>query len=145
MVDVSGKLKTVRVARAQAQVQLSKSTAALVRSKQAKKGDVLQVAILAGIQAVKRTPDIIPLCHPIAVTGVEVDASLGRDGVVTIESTVKTMGETGVEMEALTAVSVTALTVYDMLKAVERGIVIKHIGLLEKSGGKSGNWKRRNS
>lgn len=145
MVDVSGKLKTVRVARAQAQVQLSKSTAALVRSKQAKKGDVLQVAILAGIQAVKRTPDIIPLCHPIAVTGVEVDASLGRDGVVTIESAVKTTGETGVEMEALTAVSVAALTVYDMLKAVERGIVIKHIGLLEKSGGKSGHWKRRNS
>ncbi len=142
MVDVSEKPRTQRVARAEARVRLSRGTAKLVRTTRTKKGDVLQVAILAGIQAVKRTADIIPLCHPIAVTGVEVDASIDPKGVVTIEATVKTTGETGVEMEALMAVSAGALTVYDMLKAAERGIVIESIRLIEKSGGRSGRWKR---
>ena len=142
MVDVSEKQKTRRIAKAVAHVRLSKATAEMVRSRQAKKGDVLQVAILAGIQATKRTSDLIPLCHPIPITGVEVDAAIDKKGVVTIEATVKTTGETGVEMEALTAVSVAALTVYDMLKAAERGIVIEKICLLEKSGGRSGLWKR---
>ncbi len=143
MVDVSAKARTERTATAEGFVRLSAATAKLVRSKRSKKGDVLQVAILAGIQAVKRTSDLIPLCHPILVTGVEVDADLpAGKNTVHIRATVRTTGETGVEMEALTAVSAAALTVYDMLKAVERGIVIENIRLVHKAGGKSGEWKR---
>ena len=141
MVDVSGKAATAREATARASVRLAPATFALVRDGAIKKGDVLTVAQIAGLQAAKRTAELIPLCHPIALTHAEV--SLRLDEVassVEIEATCRTQGETGVEMEALTAVSVAALTVYDMCKAVERGIRIADIRLVRKSGGASGEW-----
>lgn len=141
MVDVSGKEATVREATARARVLLAPATLALVRDGALGKGDVLTVAQLAGIQAAKRTAELIPLCHPLALTHAEV--SLRLDEVassVEIETTCRTRGETGVEMEALTAATVAALAVYDMCKAVERGIRIADVRLVRKSGGRSGEW-----
>ncbi len=141
MVDVSGKEPTKRRALAKGRVRLSPSTVAAIREGQTKKGDVLAVARVAGIMAAKRTPDLIPLCHPLPVSAVRVELNLLEDAVL-IEAEVTTTAPTGVEMEALTAVSVTALTVYDMIKAVQRDAVIEEICLVEKSGGKSGEYKR---
>jgi cyclic pyranopterin phosphate synthase len=144
MVDVSDKPVTDRVAVAAGAVRMSAETLALITEGRAKKGDVLAVARLAGIMAAKRTADLIPLCHPLPVTNVAVelipDPALPG---VRIEATVKTSGQTGVEMEALTAVSVAALTVYDMVKAVEKAMVIEGIRLVLKDGGKSGRYEAR--
>jgi cyclic pyranopterin phosphate synthase len=141
MVDVGAKPPTERIATATGEIILSASTLALVRDGRASKGDVLAVARVAGIMAAKKTSDLIPLCHPIALTSVKVDFSFSSTGIQ-ITSTAKTTGPTGVEMEALTATSVAALTIYDMLKAVERGAVITDIQLEKKEGGKSGLWTR---
>lgn len=141
MVDVGDKAHTARIARAAGSISMLPATFALVRDGNAKKGDVLGVARIAGIQASKRTSDLIPLCHPIALTKVSVDFSLDEtNNRVDCEVTARTTGQTGVEMEALTAVSVALLTVYDMCKAVDRGMRIDGIRLLEKAGGKSGHW-----
>lgn len=141
MVDVSGKEATVREATARARVLLAPATLALVREGAVKKGDVFTVAQLAGIQAAKRTAELIPLCHPVALTHAEVALRLDEAGSsVEIEATCRTRGETGVEMEALTAAAVAALAVYDMCKAVERGIRIADVRLVRKSGGRSGEW-----
>ena len=141
MVDVGAKAETSRVARARGHIRMAPATFALIQSGSAKKGDVLGIARIAAIQASKRTSDLIPLCHPIALTRVAaeltLDASRHR---VTIEVTAETFGRTGVEMEALTAVSVGLLTIYDMCKAADRGMIIEDIRLLEKAGGKSGHW-----
>lgn len=144
MVDVSDKAVTSRIATARGVVEMTTETLAIVRNGQAKKGDVLAVARLAGIMAAKKTADLIPLCHPLAITKVSVELSLDetRPGVI-IEATVKTTGQTGVEMEALTAVSVAALTVYDMLKAVEKSMRITDITLVLKVGGKSGLYEAK--
>ena len=143
MVDVGAKGETERVAVANATVLMQPATLALIRDKKAAKGDVLAVAQLAGIMAAKRTPDLIPLCHPLSLSAVEVKLSLDADRhSVEIEATCKLKGRTGVEMEALTAVSVAALTVYDMCKAVDRGMVISDVKLVHKSGGKSGTFDR---
>ena len=137
MVDVGDKPATSRLAVARGAVRMAPATLALVREGRAAKGDVLGVARLAGIMAAKRTADLIPLCHPLALTRVEVDLE-PQEGRVAIEARVAVTGQTGVEMEALTAVSVAALTVYDMLKAVDRGMVIEEIRVVLKDGGKSG-------
>ena len=144
MVDVSDKAATERVAVAEGRVRMSKATLDLVLSGNAKKGDVLGAARIAGIMAAKKTHDLIPLCHPLAITKVEIDIApdAGAPGLV-VRATVKVTGQTGVEMEALTAVSVACLTVYDMIKAVERGAVIDAIRLIEKRGGKSGHYRAR--
>jgi cyclic pyranopterin monophosphate synthase len=142
MVDVSAKPVTDRIAVAEGAVRMSAATLALISEGRAKKGDVLSVARLAGIMAAKRTADLIPLCHPLPVTKVAVELSLDPDlPGIRIEATVKTSGQTGVEMEALTAVSVAALTVYDMVKAVEKSMVIDGIRLILKDGGKSGRYQ----
>lgn len=141
MVDVGAKSDTGRVAVARGEVHLSTETLDLVREGRAAKGDVLAVARVAGIMAAKKTPDLIPLCHPIMLTSVQVDFTLQSWGIE-VEARTKTVGPTGVEMEALTAVSVAALTIYDMLKAVERGAHIENIRLVSKEGGKSGMWTR---
>lgn len=141
MVDVSGKDVTKRVAVATGRIRLQPATAHLIREGRAEKGDVLGVAQVAGIMAAKHTPDIIPMCHPLLLTGVEVDFVLG-DESIDITATVRTTGKTGVEMEALHAVSAAALTIYDMVKAVDRGMVIEKIQLETKSGGASGEWQR---
>jgi len=142
MVDVSEKAATERIAVAEGRVRMSKSTLDLVLSGNAKKGDVLGAARIAGIMAAKRTHDLIPLCHPLPITKVEIDIvpDAAAPGLI-VRATVKVTGQTGVEMEALTAVSVACLTVYDMIKAVERGAVIDAIRLIEKSGGKSGHYR----
>jgi cyclic pyranopterin monophosphate synthase len=144
MVDVSGKPVTDRVAVAEGLVRMTPETLALVTEGRAKKGDVLSVARLAGIMAAKRTADLIPLCHPLPVTKVAVElvADPALPGI-RIEATVKTSGQTGVEMEALTAVSVAALTVYDMVKAVDKSMVIDGIRLILKDGGKSGRYEAK--
>lgn len=143
MVDVSDKSETERVAVAKGLVRMEPATVALIASGQASKGDVLSVAQLAGIMGAKKTPDLIPLCHPLALTKVTVDlVLLPDDNAVEITATCKLKGRTGVEMEALTAVSVAALTVYDMCKAVDKGMVIENIRLEHKSGGKSGTYQR---
>ncbi|MCR8725473.1 cyclic pyranopterin monophosphate synthase MoaC [Frigidibacter sp. ROC022] len=142
MVDVSGKPVTDRLAVARGHVKMSPETLEIVKQGSAKKGDVLAVARLAGIMAAKRTSELIPLCHPLPITKVALDLGTDEDGV-TVEATVKTSGQTGVEMEALTAVSVACLTVYDMLKAVEKGMVIGEIGLILKDGGKSGRYEAK--
>ncbi len=143
MVDVSAKQETVREAIARATVNMTPATLRAVRRGNAPKGDVLGVARAAGILAAKRTPDLIPLCHPLRITGVDVTfAHEARRGRLTIEARVRTVDKTGVEMEALTAASVAALTVYDMVKALERGVTITRIQLVKKSGGKSGLWRR---
>ncbi|MCI2398777.1 cyclic pyranopterin monophosphate synthase MoaC [Aliiroseovarius subalbicans] len=142
MVDVSAKDFTSRIAVAQGRVRMSAETLALVMDGTAKKGDVLGVARLAGIMGAKKTSDLIPLCHPLPITKVALELVPDADlPGVTITATVKTTGQTGVEMEALTAVSTAALTVYDMLKAAEKGMEIIDIRLLSKEGGKSGTWK----
>jgi cyclic pyranopterin phosphate synthase len=141
MVDVSEKSATSRRAVAEAYVRLSGSTLSLLRKGNLPKGNALETARLAGIQAAKRTPDLIPLCHPLLLTHVDVEAEPRRDGVRFV-ARVSCTGSTGVEMEALTAASVAALTLYDMVKAVEKGAIIERIQLLEKSGGKSGLYRR---
>lgn len=140
MVDVSGKADTDRTATAEALVVMQRTTLDLIERGGVAKGDVLATARIAGIMAAKKTHELIPLCHPLPVTGVTVDLERSGPGMLRIEATVKTTGKTGVEMEALTAVSVAALTVYDMCKAVEKGIRIDGVRLLEKHGGKSGSW-----
>ena len=141
MVDVSDKDATARTATAAGRISMRPETLALIRDGQVKKGDVLAVAQLAGIMAAKRTPDLIPLCHPLALSSVKVFLTLNEaDSAVDIEATCKLTGQTGVEMEALTAVSAAALTVYDMCKAVDRGMVIGPIRLVHKAGGKSGEY-----
>ncbi len=144
MVDVGGKTETHRVARAGGTIHMLPATFALIQSGSSKKGDVIGIARLAAIQAAKRTAELIPLCHPIAITRIAADFAFDEPGAgVSLEVTVETFGRTGVEMEALTAVSVGLLTVYDMCKAVDRGMHIEAIGLIEKSGGKSGHWLAR--
>ena len=141
MVDVGAKDVTERVAVARASVLVQPATLKLIKDKKAAKGDVLSVAQLAGIMAAKKTPDLIPLCHPLALNSVDVKLTLDRKrNAVDIEATCKLKGRTGVEMEALTAASVAALTVYDMCKAVDRGMTITDVRLLHKSGGKSGTF-----
>ncbi len=142
MVDVGGKPETHRSATASALVRMAPATLALIRDKQLAKGDVLEVARLAGIMAAKKTSDLIPLCHPLPLTSVEVTFGFDGDCVVRIEATARVFGRTGVEMEALTAVTVAALTVYDMAKAVDRGMTIERVRLEAKSGGKSGDFRR---
>jgi cyclic pyranopterin phosphate synthase len=142
MVDVSGKEATRRVARAEAFVEMSAATLKLLRGNALPKGNPLETARIAGIQAAKKTSELIPLCHPLPLTHVDVEITVARDGV-RLESTASTKAETGVEMEALTAAAVAALTLYDMCKAVEKGITIGKVRLLEKSGGKSGHWVRK--
>ena len=144
MVDVSEKAETARMARATAIVQLTKATMDLLIAGNLKKGDALGVARVAGIMGAKKTSELIPLCHPLPITKVTVDLDPDQDSnQVLITATVKTKGQTGVEMEALTAATTAALTLYDMLKAVDKGIVISAILLDEKQGGKSGLWKRQ--
>lgn len=141
MVDVSGKAETVRVASAGARVRMQKETLQLILSGQARKGDVLGTARIAGIMAAKRTHELIPLCHPLALSQVTVDLTPNEaDSAIDIVATCRLTGKTGVEMEALTAASVAALTVYDMAKAVDRGMQITDVRLLHKSGGKSGTY-----
>jgi len=142
MVDVGGKEITDREAIARGRVSMSAEARRLIRSGAVKKGDPLQAARLAGIMAAKRTSELIPLCHPLALTHVAVDLTPTRTGY-DIEARVRTRGQTGVEMEALTAVAVAALTIYDMLKAVDRQMVIGDIRLMEKRGGRSGEYRRR--
>src|SRR5436305_2371806 len=142
MVDTSDKPETLRQARASGLIRLAPATLALIRDRALAKGDVLEVARLAGIMAAKRTGELIPLCHPLPLTGVRVEFAFEGDAVLRIEATVRLVGRTGVEMEALTAVSVAALTVYDMCKAVDKGMTIERVRLEEKSGGKSGHFKR---
>ena len=143
MVDVSDKAETERVATARGSVLMQPATLALIKEGGVKKGDVLSVARLAGIMGAKRTPDLIPLCHPLALTSVQVDLALDEArNAVDITATCKLTGKTGVEMEALTAVSVAALTVYDMCKAVDKGMQITDVRLVHKSGGKSGTFER---
>ena len=140
MVDVGAKGETERVAVARASVTMQAATLKLIAAKKAAKGDVLAVAQLAGIMAAKRTPELIPLCHPLSLSSVDVTLSLdSKRNAVDIEATCKLKGRTGVEMEALTAASVAALTVYDMCKSVDRGMVISEVRLMHKSGGKSGS------
>ena len=143
MVDVSGKPETIRMARAVGSVQLSDSSMAALLEGNVKKGDALAVARIAGIMAAKKTSELIPLCHPLPISKAKVELEPDKDrNLVLITATVKTTGPTGVEMEALTAVSIAALTLYDMLKSVDKFITISAIKLDEKQGGKSGTWKR---
>ena len=146
MVDVSAKAATERLAVAEARVVMSAATLRLIVSGNAKKGDVLGTARIAGIMAAKRTSDLIPLCHPLALSKVTLDITpdVKMPGCV-VRATVKVTGPTGVEMEALTAVSVACLTIYDMIKAVERGVRIEGVHLVEKKGGKSGHYRAANS
>jgi cyclic pyranopterin monophosphate synthase len=141
MVDVSDKDETRRVAVARGRVLVSPAVVGLLRGGGVPKGDALGVARVAGIMAAKRTPDLVPLCHPLAISGVTVDLTVGDDAVE-ITATVRTTDRTGVEMEALTAVAVAALTIVDMVKAVDKGSVITDIRVESKSGGRSGDWSR---
>jgi cyclic pyranopterin phosphate synthase len=140
MVDLSGKVKTAREATASGRIDMAAATATAIRAGDIKKGDVLGVARIAGIMAAKRTADLIPLCHPLPLSGVTLDLAVDKDGV-TATATVRTTHETGVEMEALTAVSVALLTIYDMAKALDRRMTIGGVRLLAKSGGRSGDWR----
>ena len=144
MVDVSPKPETVREAVARAILRMRPSTLRAIKSGNAPKGDVFGVARTAGLLAAKRTPELIPLCHPLRLTQVEVSFEThARRGEVAVLARVRTVDKTGVEMEALTAAGIAALTVYDMVKALEKGVTITNLQLLEKSGGKSGSWRRR--
>ncbi|MDG1999616.1 MAG: cyclic pyranopterin monophosphate synthase MoaC [Amylibacter sp.] len=140
MVDVSEKSVTARVAVAKGNILMAAETRTMIQEGRARKGDVLSVARLAGIMGAKKTPDLIPLCHPLTITKVSVDLSYTNDGLE-IEATVKTTGQTGVEMEALTAVNVAALTVYDMVKAVDKTMQINNVRVVFKDGGKSGRFE----
>ena len=142
MVDVGGKPETARRAVASARVRMLPATLALVRDKALAKGDVLEVARLAGIMAAKHTGELIPLCHPLPIQAARIDFTFEGDETLRIEATVKIFARTGVEMEALTAVSMAALTVYDMCKAVDTGMTIERVRLEEKTGGKSGDFRR---
>jgi cyclic pyranopterin monophosphate synthase len=143
MVDTSAKPETQREAKASGLVRMAPATLAHIRDRALAKGDVLEVARLAGIMAAKRTGDLIPLCHPLPITSATVDFTFAADDLLSIEATVRVFGRTGVEMEALTAVSVAALTVYDMCKSVDRVMTVERIRLEEKSGGRSGPFQRR--
>ncbi|QFU76032.1 cyclic pyranopterin monophosphate synthase MoaC [Halioglobus maricola] len=144
MVDVGDKQETQRVAVATGRVLMTQETLQLLRENGFKKGDVLGVARIAGIQAAKKCSDLIPLCHPLMLNSVELDFGIDEPaGAVTIEGRCKVSGKTGVEMEALTAVSVAALTIYDMCKAVDKAMVIEQVCLQQKQGGKSGDWSRQ--
>ena len=142
MIDVGQKPATERVAVARASVTMSKGTRARITAGEVEKGDVLAAARLAGVMAAKRTPDLIPLCHPISLSNVEMDVRLTSRGVTAV-ATVKTVDRTGVEMEALTAAAAACLTVYDMLKRYEKGMRIEALELVEKRGGRSGVWRRK--
>ena len=142
MVDTSAKAETLREAPRSGLVRMAPATLALIRDRGLDKGDVLEVARLAGIMAAKRTGDLIPLCHPLPITGAVLDFTFAAEDLLRIEATVRVFGRTGVEMEALTAVSVAALTVYDMCKAVDRVMTVERIRLEEKSGGRSGTFRR---
>lgn len=142
MVDTSAKPETLREARASGLVRMAAATLTLIRDRGVAKGDVLEVARLAGIMAAKRTGDLIPLCHPLPLTGVTVDFTFPGDDLLRIDATACVVGRTGVEMEALTAVTVAALTVYDMCKSADRTMTIERIRLEEKTGGKSGTFRR---
>jgi cyclic pyranopterin phosphate synthase len=142
MVDVGDKQVTRRVARASGLIRMAAETLSLIRDKRAAKGDVLEVARLAGIMATKRTADLIPLCHPLSIEAVAIEFAFEGDQTLRIEAIVQVEAKTGIEMEALTAVSVAALTVYDMCKGIDRSITIERIQLEEKSGGRSGHWNR---
>ena len=142
MVDVGGKQSTHRIAVATGEIQMLPATLALIQSGTAKKGDVLGIARIAGIMAAKKTSDLIPLCHPLALTRVTVEFEVREaQAAVQCTATVETVGPTGVEMEALTAVQVGLLTIYDMCKAVDRGMVMGGVRVMEKHGGKSGSWQ----
>lgn len=146
MVDVGEKAETRRIAAASGSIQMLPATLQLILQGDAKKGNVLGVARIAAIQASKKTSDLIPLCHPLGLTKVAVDFETDQpNSTIHCHVTAETFGKTGVEMEALTAVSVGLLTIYDMCKAVDRGMAISNIGLVEKSGGKSGHWKKTDS
>jgi cyclic pyranopterin monophosphate synthase len=143
MVDVGAKPDSERVAVAEARVRMSPETAAAVERGDAPKGDVIGTARIAGIQAAKRTAELIPLAHPIPLTFVDVRAEIdAAAGLVTLAAEARTVGKTGVELEAMTACSVAALTVYDMVKGVERGVEVERVALIAKSGGRSGDWAR---
>jgi len=142
MVDVAPKGETHRVARAEGRIRMLPATLRQIRAGTTRKGDVLGIARVAAIQAAKRTSELIPLCHPLAITRIDVEFSLGnRPAAVKCAVRVETVGRTGVEMEALTAVSAALLTIYDMCKAVDRGMCLEQVRLVEKKGGKSGHWK----
>lgn len=146
MVDVSGKEESPRVAVAEAIVSMSPSTISLILEGKIPKGDVFSVARISGITAAKRTPELIPLCHPIRLDSVEVDFQVERDsGIVKVRTVARATDRTGVEMEAMVAAAISALSIYDMCKQVEHGIEISSVRLLEKSGGKSGTWRGRES
>ena len=140
MIDVGAKPLTERVAVARASVTMSKATRARVAAGEVEKGDVLAAARIAGVMAAKRTPDLVPLCHPISLSGVDMDVRLTGKGVTAV-ATVRTVDRTGVEMEALTAAMAACLTVYDMLKRYEQGMVLERVELLEKRGGRTGTWR----
>ena len=143
MVDIAGKDSSARRAVAAGRISMQAETLALIREGKHKKGDVLGVARIAGIMATKRTADLVPMCHPLALTHVAVEFEIDADAnAVDCRVTAETTGQTGVEMEALTGVQIALLTVYDMCKAVDRGMTISDVRLLEKSGGKSGHWQR---
>lgn len=145
MVNVGGKAVTERMARAESFVSMKSETLALIQNRQLSKGDVLEVARLAGIMATKRTADLIPLCHPLGIDAVDIDLQSVDKYTIRIEAIVRVHGRTGVEMEALTAVTVAGLTIYDMCKAVDRSMTIGPTRLLEKSGGKSGHFRAEDS
>lgn len=143
MVDVSEKDDTVRIAVAKGNIKMNKETLEVIQTGKAKKGDVLAVAQVAGIMAAKKTWEIIPMCHPIPITGCDISFNINNnENTIEITATTKTLGKTGIEMEALSAVSAAALTIYDMVKAIDRSMVISDIRLVEKSGGKSGEFRR---
>lgn len=142
MVDVGGKSETARTARASARVRMAPTTLTLIRQGGGAKGDVIAVARLAGIMAAKKTADLIPLCHPLPLTSVDLQFTPEGDDSLHIEAVARVFARTGVEMEALTAVTVAALTVYDMVKAVDRGLIIEQVQLDDKTGGKSGDFHR---
>jgi len=142
MVDVGEKNETRRIAKATGRIEMSTSTLAIITSGSAKKGDVLGIARIAAIQGSKRTSELIPLCHPLYLTSVAVEFNIdGKNSAVECTVTAETLGRTGVEMEALAAVSIALLTIYDMCKAVDRGMTLTQIRLLEKQGGRSGHWR----
>jgi cyclic pyranopterin monophosphate synthase len=143
MVDVGDKEETARVGVAEAVVRMRPETLELVKAGRIKKGDVLAVAQVAGVMGAKKTPDLIPMCHPLQITAVDFDFRIDeRESTITVQAAVKTFGRTGVEMEALTGVAAAALTIYDMCKAVDKGMVIEDISLVAKSGGRSGRYER---
>lgn len=142
MVDVGDKQVTARMAQASARIHMQRATVQLIRDRGVAKGDVLEVARLAGIMAAKRTADLIPLCHPLPLESIEISFTFPADDCLQVVATVRITGKTGVEMEALVAVSTAALTVYDMCKSVDRGMIIERIRLEQKSGGRSGTFQR---